>query len=79
MTSPLVMMESDYTRPVAFRAIRNWVNDFKAVVAEPSNPPRAPHGGQGADPLRGLKERWRLPRRWKLRIRRRKRGRDDRL
>jgi len=56
MTSPLVMMEGVYTRPVALRAMRNWVNKFKAVVPEPINPPRAPHGSQGAGPfIIGLK------------------------
>ena len=52
MTSPLVMMESGYTKPIALRAMQNWVNNFEAVVPEPPNPPKAPVVGAGGnDPL----------------------------
>lgn len=49
MTSPLVMMESAYAKPVALKAMENWVNNFQARVPSPSRPPAPPGAGGGND------------------------------
>ena len=48
VTSPLVMMESAYSKPIALQALQNWVNNFQARVPSPARPPAPPHeGGRG--------------------------------
>ena len=49
MTSPLVMMESAHAKPVALKAMENWVNNFQARVPSPSRPPAPPGAGGGND------------------------------
>eukprot|EP00435_Cladocopium_sp_Y103_P034714 s218_g9.t1 len=49
MTSPLLMMEAEYTRSLALQVMENWVNNFKVTVPEPVFPPVPPGGGGRRD------------------------------
>lgn len=49
MTNPLVMLEHEYSKEVAMKAINNWVNNFTPKVPEPPNPPEPPGGARGSD------------------------------
>lgn len=49
MTNPMVMLEHDYSKEVAMRALNNWVNNFAPKVPEPPNPPELPGGARGSD------------------------------
>ena len=50
MTNPLMMMEHEFSKEVALKAVRNWVSNFTQVVPEPPGfPPGPPRGARGAD------------------------------